>query len=428
MDRKTERGSARDDAEPTSPRGLPGQGRRILIYSHDSFGLGHLRRCRAIAHALVAAADDMSVLILSGSPIIGSFDFRSRVDFVRVPGVIKLRNGEYTSLNLRIALEQTLAIRASIIKHTAEIFEPDLFLVDKEPLGLRGEILETLTMLKQAGVPLVLGLRDVMDEPEALAPEWERKNVLPALADLYDAIWVYGLPQVYDPLKGIDLPPSARRKMSFTGYLRRSLPSKPRPLADIKFIDKPFVLVTPGGGGDGEAMVDWVLRAYESEASPPNPAIVVLGPFMPAERQSEFLNRAERLPQVEAITFDAHLETLMARAVGVVAMGGYNTFCEILSFDKRAIIVPRTVPRLEQFIRARRAQELGLLTMLADDGARDAKTMATALRHLPQQQPPSFAVVPGLLDGLENVNRLVGRLMDGRVRRPFGLTRRRAQV
>jgi predicted glycosyltransferase len=29
--------------------------KRVLIYSHDSFGLGHLRRCREIAHALVAA-------------------------------------------------------------------------------------------------------------------------------------------------------------------------------------------------------------------------------------------------------------------------------------------------------------------------------------------------------------------------------------
>ena len=69
---------------------------RVLVYSHDSFGLGHLRRCRALAHAICEDIDDLSVLILSGSPIIGSFDFRSRVDFVRVPGVIKLRNGEYT--------------------------------------------------------------------------------------------------------------------------------------------------------------------------------------------------------------------------------------------------------------------------------------------------------------------------------------------
>ena len=84
---------------------------RILIYSHDTFGLGHLRRCRTIAHALVERFKHLSVLILSGSPIIGSFDFRARVDFVRVPGVIKLRSGEYTSLNLHLNVEQTLKLR-----------------------------------------------------------------------------------------------------------------------------------------------------------------------------------------------------------------------------------------------------------------------------------------------------------------------------
>ena len=124
---------------------------RILIYSHDSFGLGHLRRCRAIAHSLVGHDRNLSVLILSGSPIIGNFDFRARVDFVRVPGVIKLRNGEYTSLALHIDVEKTLAIRSSIVQHTAEAFDPDLFIVDKEPLGLRGEVGETLAMLKERG-------------------------------------------------------------------------------------------------------------------------------------------------------------------------------------------------------------------------------------------------------------------------------------
>ncbi len=197
---------------------------RVLIYSHDTFGLGHLRRCRTIAHALVERHKDLSVLILSGSPIIGSFDFRSRVDFVRIPGVIKLRDGEYTSLNLHIDIEEMLAMRASIIRHTADIFDPDLFIVDKEPLGLRGEVLETLQLLKSRGTPLVLGLRDVMDEPSALAPEWERKKVLPALDKLYDELWVYGLPQICDPLEGIKVPPSVRRKMVYTGYLERSAP------------------------------------------------------------------------------------------------------------------------------------------------------------------------------------------------------------
>ncbi len=380
---------------------------RILIYSHDTFGLGHLRRCQTIAHALVQHFERLSVLILSGSPIIGSFVFRSRVDFVRVPGVIKLRNGEYTPLNLHIDIERTLSMRASIIRHTAEVFDPDIFIVDKEPMGLRGEVLETLEMLKPRGTRLVLGLRDVMDEPRLLAPEWERKNAVPALRDFYDEIWVYGLPQICDPLEGISLPLAVRRKMIYTGYLAREASYAGANLRLPDITRRPYLLVTTGGGGDGESLVDWVLSAYEHDPLLPYPALVVLGPFMHSDRQGEFIERAARLKRVETITFHNHLEALVKRAAGVVAMGGYNTFCEVLSLNKRALIIPRTVPRLEQFIRASRAADLGLVSMLADDGRRDPETMAAALRALPRRNLPSEVVVPGLLEGLENVARLV---------------------
>lgn len=393
-------------------RDIPKKDARVLIYSHDSFGLGHLRRCRTIAHSLVDLEKDLSVIILTGSPIIGSFNFRARVDFVRIPGVIKLRSGDYTPLSLLIDIEETLELRASIIRHTAEIFDPDIFIVDKEPLGLRGEVHDTLVMLKERGTRLVLGLRDIMDEPAALVPEWERKKVVPALRDLYDQIWVYGLPQICDPLEGIELPKSVRRKMIYTGYLHRTLPHGPATSAPLSKVDEPYLLVTTGGGGDGEDVVDWVLRAYENDPHQPHPAVMVLGPFMHSDRQAEFLQRAAKLDNVEAITFDAQMEHLMARAIGVVAMGGYNTFCEILSFDKRALIVPRTRPRMEQYLRATRAKEYGLVSMLEDDGTRDWKQMATALRQLPQQALPSQVVVPGLMDGLANINRLVDQAID----------------
>jgi predicted glycosyltransferase len=390
---------------------------RILIYSHDSFGLGHLRRCRTIAHALVETHKDFQVLILSGSPIIGNFDFRSRVDFIRLPGVIKLRNGEYTALNLHIDIDQVLEMRASIMRHTAEIFDPDLFIVDKEPLGLRGDVRDTLSSLRERGVPTVLGLRDVMDEPSLLAPEWARKHAVAALRDLYDEIWVYGLPQICEPLEGIELPKSVRRKIFYTGYLRRNLPKLHVPPTPLQKITDPFILVTTGGGGDGETVIDLVLQAYENDDRIPHPALLVLGPFMQSERQAEFLTRAARLKAVEAITFDAQLEHLMARSVGVVAMGGYNTFCEILSFDKPALFLPRTTPRMEQFIRAERARELGIARVLPQDQFFDHHIMATALRDLPQQTPPSAVVISGLLDGLPNVDKLVARQL-ARGRRP----------
>ena len=391
-----------------------GRGARVLIYSHDTFGLGHLRRCRTIAHSLVESHEDLSVLILSGSPIIGSFDFRRRVDFVRVPGVIKLRNGEYTSLNLQLQLEETLSMRSSIIEHTADIFDPDVFIVDKEPLGLRGEIRGTLEMLRARGKRLVLGLRDVLDDPDTLFIEWERKNALPALQEFYDEVWVYGLPQICEPLGGLPLTGDMQRKISYTGYLPITVPKTAFPAAVPEITSRPFLLVTTGGGGDGDVLIEWVLRAYESEKMLPYPALLVLGPFLQPEKQSQFMARAAKLDRVEAIVFNPRIERLEENAMGIVAMGGYNTFCEILSLDKRAVIVPRMIPRQEQLIRASRAQELGLVRMLEDDGHMDPAAMARALRDLPRQPKPSETIVPGLLEGLINVNRLIKPWLDQR--------------
>jgi len=380
-------------------------GARVLIYSHDTFGLGHLRRARAIAHALVERYSRLSVLILSGSPLIGSFDFKARVDFVRVPGVIKLRNGAYTSLGLHIELDQTMALRSSIIEHTAITFAPDVFIVDKEPWGLRGELKTTLPQLKENGTHLVLGLRDVLDETIALTAEWKRKGAFEALP-LYDEIWAYGLPEISNPLKDMPLPEGIMEKTSFTGFLPRPLPQFTMPEAWPEITESKFLLVTPGGGGDGAGLIDWVLSAYEMPGNNLTPALIVYGPFLPPETRDAFETRAAKISNVQTLVFDARIEHFMAKSAGVVAMGGYNTFCEILTHDKPALIVPRMNPRKEQLIRAQRAETLGLCHMLIDPmeagGApRYADTMADALRLLPQMPKPSAALPAGALGGFD---------------------------
>lgn len=397
----------------------PSRGLRVLVYSHDTFGLGHLCRCRTISHFLASRYHELNVLILSGSPIIGSFDFKARVDFVRIPGVIKLQNGEYTSFSLGIDTEQTVSMRASIIRHTAEIFAPDLFLVDKEPMGLCSEITDTLHALKRQGSRVVLGLRDIMDETELLRQEWQAKGVMPALRDLYDEIWVYGPEVMGDPLTDSRASSPMRDKSIFTGYLKRQVtrdfaPGNGSPIA----VDEPYLLVTTGGGGDGVALIDWVLGAYETDSTIPDQALIVFGPFLPLRLRARFEARVSKLDRVEAITFHTHMESLIAGARGIVAMGGHNTFSEILSFDKPSLLVPREARRREQLIRAERAASLGLTRMLRDDGQRAARMMAAALHELPHQPPPSRANISGLLDGLPTIDRRFGECVGIRERTP----------
>jgi predicted glycosyltransferase len=385
---------------------------RVLIYSHDSFGLGHIRRCRAIARALVTYHKRLNVLILSGSPIIGRFSFPSRVDFVRIPGVIKLRNGEYTSLNLDVHLDETVALRAAIIQHTAAVFRPHLFLVDKEPLGLLSEVRSTLAMLKRrGGCRLVLGLRDIMDDPVSIAAEWRRKRVIPALRRYYHQIWVYGVPDVYDPVTAYRLPRDVAAKTVFTGYLPRDTrPDLPMPPEVETLVHRgPFLLVTAGGGGDGGELIDATLGAYERfGARMPWPALVVYGPFLSSREREAFDRRAARLPRVTVLDFHEHVENLIEPAAAVVCLGGYNTFCEVLSLNKRCLIVPRVRPRTEQLLRAKAAARLGLARMLHPDRL-SPETLADALVRLPDQSPPATHRIPALLDGLRFINQAVAQ-------------------
>ena len=384
-------------------------GKRVLIYSHDSFGLGHLRRCRTIAHALVDQFAGLKVLIVSGSPIIGSFDFKSRVDFVRIPGVVKLRGGDYTSLSDHIDLSQTLQLRASIMEQTADTFSPDLFIVDKEPLGLRGEVTQTLKKLRDKGVPTVLGLRDILDDPVLLTKEWDHRGTPRNLEDWYDELWVFGSRSMGNPLAELGVSEAGLQRIVYTGYLRRAVPLIAR--APISLPHEPFLLVTPGGGGDGETLVDWVLNALEQKPRPAKPVVIVLGPFMPQAVRQQFQLRAEALKGVQTIVFNSNMELVMERAAGVVAMGGYNTFCEILSLDKPALLIPRSRPRMEQTLRARRASSLGLVSMLDGDGDRSAGAMARALRGLERQSLPSAAGADQILSGLDVICERTHRLL-----------------
>jgi predicted glycosyltransferase len=397
----------------------PGDNAKILLYSEGTSGLGRLRHAMAIADSLVARHRNLSVLVLTGSPIFGALDSRARVDFVRIPGLAKLKNGDHRSLGLHMNVETTIALRRGIIERIADIFDPDIFIADNEPLGLRRELESALQLLKARGTHLVLGLRDVPDEPQALDRKWRRNGSLSAIEDVYDELWIYGVEEVHQPLIGLNPPPSVLNKVTYTGYLDRTAPSRPPTDDPPASPSDGYILVTAGSGGKGADLIDWVLSTYESRPDLPLPARLVLGPLMAEEMRAAFQDRAEGLGNVELHDFDGSLERLIGGSRAVVSLGGYNTFCQTLSYDKPMLIVPPAAEHRERCLRASQAQAKGLARRL--DLRRDPKTgvfdldaMAEALKALPEQTPPSTAAIPGLLDGLERVNALVTPRLTGR--------------
>lgn len=328
----------------------------ILMYSHDTYGLGHIRRTMAIAEHL--KGPNVNVLILTGSPIVGRFSFSEQIDFVRIPGMIKKTNEEYLPLSIRIHPGHAVDIRKSIITATAKAFQPDLFIVDKEPLGLKKEVLPTLEWFRRClpKTRTILGLRDIMDEAATVVMDWKKKGVYSILDRLYSEIWIYGNQEIYDPVMEYDIPDVIGKKMIYTGYIPRKVPGpevarKLRRKFGAREKEK-VVLVTTGGGGDGYPVIDTYLSMIEHfSCRTPFRSLIVTGPFMPLEERDDVHARAKRLG-IRCWDFYAKMENLIAASDLVVCMGGYNTICEILSQKTLALVVPREVPRKEQLIRA----------------------------------------------------------------------------
>ncbi len=341
--------------------------KRILLYGHDTFGLGHYRRNLTLGQRIVDEIPDSSVLCLTGSSCVDSFELPPRFDCVRLPGATKDSLGRYESLKLDVSIQDLTALRAGIILETVKQFSPHLVLVDHSPIGMQGELRLALEFLRKnhPETIVVLGLRDILDDRDSVVADWTHGDVYRVLKENYDRIFVYGMKRVFDSVSEYDIPPEVEAKVKFTGYLYRNgtIRNQEEILSTLAPRTGRLVTVTVGGGGDGENVIDSFVEALSSwEGLPPFESCVVTGPLMSDHVRSSLTARIESLElPVKVIRFSPCVLDYFAASSVVISMGGYNTLCEILALKKQSIVIPRNFPRREQLIRAERFHDMGLV-------------------------------------------------------------------
>jgi len=323
---------------------------RVALYSHDTYGLGHLRRCLKIAGALATHLDSVRGLILTGSPWAERFAPPRGFRYAKLSPVVKSGPEEYRPRDSSLSLDEVLRQRRRVLSTELSLFGPDLLIVDNVPCGLRGEILQILRSFKKARkTQLVLTLRDVIDEEGVVRRQWKKSGAYEALEDLYDEVWIFG---PADAPIARSLPPMCVRKAVICGCLGTNGDSRqtaPPPGHEARSTE-PRILVTGGGGADARALIATYVDALETIR--PNAAHrLVLGPDYPDP--GELGSRDLTGLGVQVVSFDSDLPAAMREADVVVSMAGYNTVCEALALGLRLVLVPRTWPRQEQLLRAR---------------------------------------------------------------------------
>lgn len=354
---------------------------RVLCYSHDSFGLGHLRRSVTLATALVERGRNVHAICLTGSPVPDLFALPERCDLVKLPSIGKGANGQYTARRLPIGLGEITTLRSDLITATVRSFRPDLLLVDHTITGPGDELLPVLRRLRHEHLQtrVVLGMRDVLDTPLRARAELQRNNSFEVLESCYDHVFVYGDQSVFDPVTEYGFPESIAAKTSFTGAVVPAAARQPRP---VRAPDRvPHVLVTTGGGEDGYELLRGTVAALRGPLREDTlRATVVTGPLLPTAAFENLRRAVQGDARIRLLRSTDAMQELLDGADLVVGMGGYNTVYETLARGLPLLALPRRTPREEQWERCRRLAARGLLQLLDEGGLGDAHTTGAAIR------------------------------------------------
>ncbi len=333
---------------------------RLMVYSHDTFGLGNIRRMLAICKHLHASIRDLSILIVSGSPMLQSFRVEPGIDYIKLPCLKRTELGALGVRFLDLDLAEIVRLRRELILSTVMSYRPDVVLVDKKPDGLAGELEPSLRHIKcslpQTRIHLVL--RDILDSSRVTVAAWTRHGYYNTLRWFYDGVLVLGDQSIFDVCEEYQFPQDLREMVHHCGYVQRQLPGRSR--SEIRRElgveeEESLVFVTAGGGEDGYELFSASLAATSSLARRlPLKTLLVTGPELGPERTQEFSSAAQSSDHLQVIEFTDDLMSYMNAADIVISMGGYNTICELLTLEKRSIVVPRVRPVEEQKIRAER--------------------------------------------------------------------------
>jgi predicted glycosyltransferase len=335
-------------------------GARLLIYTQDGLGLGHLRRTSAIAGAVSAAVPGTAVLLVADSPAAGFFGAVRDLDHLKLPSILKVGPGDWRPVSLPVGFGDVQVLRRELLRTAVLGFRPDLLLVDHMPHGAMGELVPALATLRAVGARtrVVLGLRDILDAPEVVRRRWLAEGAMDALDRYYDRVLVYGRRDVFDVAEQYGFPPGVTARLHYTGYLCATSPARlPRPGRGKD--GRAQIVAMVGGGADGYELLRTVLEALPAvDAVRPCSATLLTGPFMPKASRQDLERRAKHLPaRVRESVRD--LPPLVAAADVAVAMAGYNSSVEVLVAGTPTVLVPRAGPSAEQRTRARLFAERG---------------------------------------------------------------------
>ncbi|MBD3398305.1 hypothetical protein GF413_04520 [Candidatus Micrarchaeota archaeon] len=357
--------------------------KKILVYTHNSIGLGHAFRIRAVLSGIQAARPDVEFLVMSGTSIPHIF-FGPGIEVVKLPSVKLDIDQEGSPLQPRyltsFSLHEIFDFRQKLIQESFEFFKPDALIIEHNMTGQMSEMIPVVMKKwmrsgSKDDFALIYICRGIMKWAPFLNIPYQNprhKSGSIDMGGLFDFIYVLEDRDVVDVVRdylGGDA--EVERKTKYLGKITNKtyeeLPTRGQVLHRIGLEDKKIILVSLGRNLQVFPLSKSLLRFFaERGLSKDYQVVMVLDPYL--DREAARALRNDPISRdVRFLPFVPDMVDLMVHSELIISRVGYNTFNEILMTGVKAILIPEVHGGGEQELRARKFKRENMAVLTEEE-------------------------------------------------------------
>lgn len=340
--------------------------KKILVYTHNSVGVGHAQRVYSLLKGLKEVDPTLDFLVLSGTSIPEIF-LRDGIEVIKLPSTKIIQKNGKEFLVPRylkgISLQDIANLRQKIILETFEAYRPDIVIVEHNLIGQNGEMLPVLLKKWRAlsSYRLVFVTRGVIDSPARIQVDINRpahKSQSIDVASLYDNVYVLEQKNIIDFQKEYNLKTIFAKRAKYLGpitiYNRKELAKK----IERQTKRQKQILVSLGRCGQISKIIRYVISAFEKLPSREYHLRIQLDPYLDIKILNLIKKMAQQNPSITVSGFTPNLIEHIASSELVICRAGYNTVAELLVANTKAILFPEVGRTEEEVYRAKKVSKL----------------------------------------------------------------------
>jgi predicted glycosyltransferase len=346
--------------------------KRILVYTHNSIGLGHAFRTLAVITGIKKWRPDIDFLVISGTSIPQIF-FKEGIEVIKLPSVKLDIDRKDTPMHSRylsgFELEAIFDFRQSIILKTFDFFQPDALIIEHNMTGQMSELIPLLMkkwMRKGGPVDFCLlhVCRGIMKWLPLLCIPYQNprhRSESINIGELYDFMYVLEDREVIDINKAfLGDDPDLEKKITYLGKITnrvyQELSGREEILDRFCLPDKKIILVSLGRNQQVYEVTNKLLELFRDSAiNSDYQVVMVIDPYLDHEAACALCEHPLG-GNVRFMPFMPDLVELMRHSELVISRAGYNTVNEILLTGVKAVIIPESHGGGEQELRAQKIE------------------------------------------------------------------------